>query len=130
MVDSESIFALYDDLAVEVVSDDSPNDDVELIFTNRELSEKICEKMGWEDFDLFETHDFEIAQERAVADECLAYAFISFLRYRLFTRASEGRVGVEAFNQSAAAYSEFWYIKLVEQWNELSDGTPMKAWMN
>lgn len=129
-VDAESIFALYDDLAVEIIDDDRPNEDAALSYSNRQLAENICRKMAWEDFDLFEAHDFESVAEGGDEGTCLAYAFLSFLRWRLFTEASRRQIGIEVFNQKAAAYSEFWYIRLVERWNEQANGTPMKAWVN
>lgn len=129
-VDAESIFALYDDLAVEIIDDDRQNEDVALSYSNRELAENICRAMQWEDFDLFESHDFESVNEGGDPATCLAYAFLSFLRWRVFTEASKRGIGIEAFNQKAAAYSEYWYIALVEKWNQQSEATPMKAWVN
>jgi hypothetical protein len=130
-VDAESIFALYDDLAVEIIDDARPNTDAALSYSNRELAENICRTMQWEDFDLFETHNFEAVHAADDEKTCLAYAFLSFLRWRVFHEASKRGVGIEAFNQKAAAYSEYWYITLVERWNALTpDSTPMKAWIN
>lgn len=129
--EAESFFALYDDLAVEIVDDPSPNDDAALSYSNRELAENICQSLAWEDFDLFDRHDYDGVLASGQAGECLAYAFLSFLRWRLFTEASKRGVGIEEFNQRAAAYSEYWYIKLVERWNEKNpDAVPMKAWVN
>lgn len=130
-VDAENIFALYDDLAVEVIDDTRPNTEAALAYSNRELAENICRTMKWEDFDLFESHDFETVHEGEDEGTCLAYAFLSFLRWRLFSEASKRGVGIEVFNQKAIAYSEYWYIKLVERWNSLNPAaTPMKAWIN
>jgi hypothetical protein len=124
------IFSVYDDLAVEVVSDTRSNEDVALSFSNRELAESICQAMEWEDFDLFETHDFEGVHKNNVPEACLAYGFLSFLRWRLFTRASAAGVGIESFNERAAAYSEYWYIRLIEAWNAHNpNAVPMKAWL-
>lgn len=128
--DTESLFEPYDVLAVEVLGNHTKNTDVSLSYTNQELAEHICQAMGWEDFDLFEHHDFP---EVALSDDpavCLSYAFLSFLRWRVFTTASARSIGVEAFNQKAAAYSEFWYISLVERWNNMAGASaPMKPWL-
>lgn len=130
-VDPEDIFRLYDDLAVEIIDDDRKNEDVDLPYSNRELAENVCSAMKWEDFDLFEAHDFESVNEAGDGDTCLAYAFLSFLRWRVFTEASKRGIGVEAFNLKAATYSEYWYIALVEKWNSNNpNASPMKAWRN
>ena len=130
-MDVEDIFALYDDLAVEVVSSTEPNTDAALTYSNQELAENVCTAMGWEDFDLFDHHDFDTIYAAGDGNTCLAYAFLSFLRWRLFTMASTRGVGNEPFNQKSAAYSEYWYIRLVERWNESNPDSPaMKAWVN
>ena len=129
--DTDQFFAAYDDIAVEIVDNSEPNADVDLSFSNRELAENICQVMAWEDFDLFETHDFEAVHRDGMAGVCLAYAFLSFLRWRVFTTAAARGVGIATFNDKAIAYSEYWYIKLVERWNSHNpNAKPMKAWIN
>ena len=124
-------FAQYDDLAVEIVDRDAPIDDVGLSFSNRELAQKICFAMGWEDFDLFEQHDFQKVFEENIPENCLTYAFISFLRYRLFSEAQQRGIGLPAFNERAVAYSEYWYITLVERWNSHNPDKPStNNWKN
>jgi hypothetical protein len=131
LLDANNLLAPYDDIAVEVVSSREPNEDVSLIYSNRELVEQVCGTMGWEDFDLFETHPFEDVHAAGVSDTCLAYAFIAFLRWRVFTTAAYRGVGVPAFSEKAAAHSEYWYIRLVERWNEKNVGAPkMRPWLN
>ena len=128
---NRTMFELYDDLAVLVVSSKMSNDSVDLKYTNLELSENICSIMEWETFDLFETHDFQEVMDADEADKCLAYAFISFLRWRLFTEARKLGIGPDDFNINAAVYSEYWYIKLVERWSVLSGSSvSMKNWIN
>lgn len=129
-IDPEDVFSLYEGIAVEIIDSTSPNDDVSLSYSNRELAENICQTMKWEEFDLFEHHNFEVVYEEGDAAKCLSYAFLSFLRWRLFTEASARGIGIEVFNIKAAAYSEYWYVKLVERWNESNAGSPMKAWIN
>ena len=73
--------------------------------------------MDWESFDLFEEHAFEAVLSAGDPETMLAYAYLSFLRWRVFTQASALQVGLEEFNQTAAAYSEMWYIKLVCAWS-------------
>jgi hypothetical protein len=130
-IDTDQFFAAYDDIAVEIVDSSEPNTDVDLVFSNRQLAENICRAMGWEDFDLFETHDFAGVYASGSADHYLAYAFLSFLRFRVFSTAARRGVGNVTFNAKAVAYSEYWYIKLVERWNEQNPvGRPMNAWLN
>ncbi|AMO44155.1 hypothetical protein DSS3P8_097 [Roseobacter phage DSS3P8] len=130
-IDTQGFLDLYDDIAVEIVDSAEPNTDVDLTFSNRELSENICQAMDWEDFDLFETHDFQAIYDAADSASCLAYAFIAFLRWRVFTTASSRGVGEEGFNIRAATHSEYWYIKLVDRWNQQNPAAPqMKAWVN
>ena len=131
-IDLPSFFDDYEDLAVEIV-DDAESNEAEycLPYSNRELADMICGAMDWEDFDLFEKQPFEEVYERRDEAELLAYAFISFLRYRLFKAAGEQGIGNALFNQKVMAYSEYWYIRLVEKWNQLSGDAPkIKPWVN
>lgn len=121
----------YDDIAVEIVDSSTPNTDIGLSFSNRELAENICQTMGWESFDLFETQDFEGVEARGDGTECLAYAFIALLRWRVFTVAASRNVGNEMFNTKVATHSEYWYIKLVDTWNKQNPHAPqMQKWIN
>lgn len=125
------LMAPYDDVAVDVVDSTESNADVNLTFTNRELAENVCKTMNWESFDLFDKYDFEKVHAEGTPEECLAHAFVSFLRWRVFTLALQRGVGINEFSQRAAAYSEFWYIKLVSRWNESNPEAPqMKPWVN
>lgn len=131
MSETENFLAPYEDIAVEVVESAEPNSDVDLTYSNKELAVNICQAMGWEDFDLFEGQDFEGVNLRGDGPECLAYAFIAFLRWRVFMLAAKRNVGNEQFNASAAAHSELWYIKLVDRWNKQNPHAPqMKVWVN
>lgn len=125
-VDTEQFFELYDAIAVEVVDSTAPNTDAGLSMSNRAMAEKVCQIMGWEDFDMFESHDMQKAYDSNVAETCKAYAFVSFLRWRVFSIALQRGVGYESFNHKAATYSEYWYIALVERWAELSGVVPSR----
>lgn len=126
----EAFLDVYDDLAVEIVDEDVKNEAAALDFTNQELAENVCRAMDWEDFDLLAHFDFAAVSDSGNVEHILAHAFVSFLRWRLFTAAMERGIGDNAFNQSCAAYSEFWYIALVHRWNDLSNGPKMKPWVN
>jgi hypothetical protein len=129
--DVDSFLAPYDDIAVEVVDSTLPNTDVGLTYSSRELAENICQTMGWESFDLFESHAFEKVAARAESSECLSYAFIAFLRWRVFTTAQERKIGAPDFNAKVAAHSEFWYIKLLDVWNKQNPGSEqMRPWVH
>jgi hypothetical protein len=138
MLPIADLMAPYDDIAVEVVSSDTSNMDVSLAFTNRELVEHVCRALNVEDFDLFEEHAFELVYEEhlargddARAETPLAYAFIAFLRWRVFTIAMDRGVGIPTFSEKAASHSEMWYIRLVDLWNESNKDSPqIKTWMN
>ena len=130
-LDAWSYFDPYEDLAVEIIDDAASNAaEYDLSYSNRELTEIICRSMGWEDFDLFETYDFEAVLFRGVAEELLAYGFVSFLRYRLFKAASEQGVGIAEFNARAMAYSEYWYIRLIERWGADNGKCAGRRWVN
>jgi len=126
----EGLLDVYDDLAVEIVDSKSSNADVDLVYSNRELAENICRAMDWEDFDLLGFFDFQAIHDEGTAQEILAHAFVSFLRYRLFSAALRRGIGDSEFNQQTVAYSEYWYIKLVHRWNDLTHQRPVSAWMN
>lgn len=125
-----SFLDVYDDLAVEIVDDVRKNTDAALDFSNQELAENICQTMEWEDFDLLSYFGFEDIHRSSDARIVLAHAFISFLRWRLFSEASRRGIGDVEFNQRAEAYSEYWYIALVHRWNALSNGAKMRPWLN
>jgi len=126
----EAFLDVYDDLAVDIVDEDVKNEAAALDYSNQELAENICQTMGWEDFDLLGHYDFAAVMESGNTAHILCHAFISFLRWRLFTAAMEKGVGDPQFNQSCAAYSEFWYISLVHHWNALSEDSTVKPWIN
>lgn len=131
MPDSDNFLAPYDDIAVEVVDSTTPNADVGLSYSCRELAENVCQTMGWESFDLFEKHDFAVVNARGEGQECLAYAFIAFLRWRVFTTAASQNVGNQEFNAKASAHAEYWYIRLIDTWNKCNPNAPqMRAWTN
>ncbi|WNL50700.1 hypothetical protein RPALISO_113 [Ruegeria phage RpAliso] len=125
----EGLFAAYDDLAVDIVSSAAPNTDVDLTMSNRQLAENICEAMNWEDFDLLGKYDFEEVNTSENPAAILAHAFVSFLRWRLFSEAQKRGIGDAAFNLRCITYSEFWYIKLVNRWSTLNGGKA-KPWVN
>lgn len=127
----DHVLDMYEDVAVETVSSTAPNTDVSLDFSNRELAEQVCQLMKWESFNLFETHDFDSVINRNVRDELLAYAFISFLRWRMFITSQSSGIGIPSFNERSAAYSEMWYVTLVEAWHMTApDAVPVKRWVH
>lgn len=128
---SEELMAPYDDIAAELVVSKDLNSDVDLPYSNWDLVEIVCKTLDVEDFDLFETHDFEHVHVHGNAERCLAYAFIAFLRWRVFSRALQLNVGIHSFSEKAQAHSEYWYIKLVDRWSQLNpDAKPMPKWVN
>lgn len=126
----ERLLDIYDDLAVEIVDSQVQNTDVDLPFSNHELAVNICRAMGWDDFDLLGFFDFPTVHDGGDAEEILAHAFVSFLRFRLFSTAIRQGIGSPEFNQSATAYGEYWYVKLVHRWNALTNNRPVAAWLN
>lgn len=126
----ERLLDIYDDLAVEIVDSKVLNTDVDLPFSNHDLAVNICRAMDWDDFDLLGFFDFPAIHDSVEAEEILAHAFVSFLRFRLFSTALRQGTGSQEFNQSAAAYGEYWYIKLVHRWNTLTNSRPVAHWLN
>ena len=126
----EAFLDIYDDLAVDIVDEDVKNVAAALDYTNQELAEYICRIMDWEDFDLLGHFDFEAVHEEGNVEHILAHGFVSFLRWRLFSAALQHGIGDSEFNQSCAAYSEYWYIELVRHWNALTNGAKMAGWVN
>jgi hypothetical protein len=112
--DMNDLFTPYDDIAVEVISDRTVHDDLRM--SNRDMVEAVCQALSVDSFDLFETHDFAAEVERGDKDRCLAYAFIAHLRMQVFNEASIRGTGTPAFSVTAAAHSEFWYMRLVAVW--------------
>lgn len=130
MSEAAAILDVYDDLAVEVVSDNVPNTVVDMPYSNMELSENICKAMDWEDFDILARHEFAEIEKSGEAKVVLAYAFLSFLRWRLFDEATRRGIGDADLNTRFCTYAEYWFIRLVKRWKFLSTGTPQTKWLN
>lgn len=131
LTELSNFIAPYDDIAVDIVSSSEPNVDGGLPHSGKDLAEIVCKILGVEDFDLFEKHDFYEVHKRGVREECLAYAFIAFLRWRVFRTATERGVGIEEFNQKCTAHSEMWYIRLVDTWgSKVFPDVKCNLWIN
>jgi hypothetical protein len=130
MTDLASFFEMYDDVAVEVLEDQTP-DRGGFARTCPQIAETVCQIMNWSDFDLFETHDFEAAYKRGEPSISLAYSMIAFLRGEVFGRAEAQGLGNTAFNEELRTHSQFWHKKLSEQWVALRQGKEVRHnWIN
>lgn len=125
-----SAFKPYDDLAVEVLQDHSPNIGG-VTLSNPEIAEKVCQIMNWQDFDLFTAHPFDEVYSRATPPEVLAYSLIALLRMKVFGLATARKIGAPGFNEKALTHSNVWNVKLSELWVALRKGEPVRhRWIN
>lgn len=129
MSPAAALLDIYDDLAVTIVDDVQSNVDVNLSLSNQEIAELVCTSMGWEDFDLLGHFDFDAAEKSSDTSTVLAHAFISFLRWRLFNAAAHQQIGDQEFNVQCVAYSEYWYLRLIQKWDTMETGDTHKTWI-
>lgn len=112
--DINDLFTPYDDVAVEVVSDTTVHQDLQM--SNRDMVEFVCQTLGIDSFDLLETHDYVAVEHSGDRERCLAYAFVAFLRLQVFDIMRKTGGGTPVFSEMAYAHSEFWYMRLVAAW--------------
>jgi len=115
-------FDQYDDLALAVIEDNRPNMQNGMEMSNAEMVEAVCDLMGWEDFDLFASYDFEAAYKNGSMNQILAHFYIAHLRCELFYSARQENIGDYAVNQYAVAFSEYWYMKLRDKYDAMYAG--------
>jgi hypothetical protein len=119
MGEIEGYFDQYGPIALEVVSGEDANIHLGLPQSNTQVCWQICQTMRWPEFNLFENHDFQAVEALGTRDMCLAYGLIAFLRWQVFTLASDRGVGLPHFNMEAVRLSEDWYVRLMQRCSHL-----------
>ena len=54
-------------------------------------------------------------------DRIVACSFVALLRFQTFSKARENSVGIPVITLTAQAYSEYWYVRLKDRLDALSD---------
>lgn len=125
---ADSYFSALDPLATEVVTSNLIHPDWGM--SHADMGVMACRLMGWEDFDLFETLDFEAVYARENLPELHAYAMLAHLRGEVFREANRRSLGMDATNEFAASHAELWEAKLADKWKALRRGeTTRHRWM-
>ena len=118
----EAFFNQYEDIAVEVISDERPNTQVGTDMSNADMAEAVCQIMDWEFFDLFDEYDYNLVYKSGTAPMVMAFCYIAFLRWELWRASIENNVGDADFNKKACAYDEVWYLRLRDQFASIVTG--------
>lgn len=129
--DTDDFFEQYEDLAVAVISDERPNDNIGISLCNAEMAEAVCEILDIDGFDLFENFDFATAYEKAPTKHMLGYTFLAYLRWQLWIAACHNQVGDMEFNTTACVHAELWYLRLNDRYKAMAQGEyTQHKWLN
>lgn len=115
------IYDQYDAIADELMASSTPNTKFGLASSNLQMAEFVKRVMEVDEVDVLGEHHFDQVVDSTNTDLIVACSFIALLRFQTFSAAREREVGIPGITITAQAYSEYWYLRLKDRLDSLSD---------